>query len=348
LDKEHDIIFDQPLKPINSGMISLIFKGKRRNTGEDIVLKMKRKNIEKILNSAIEDLIVFFKWLLYIPNIDKFQVIDIMMKNMDLIKHQTNFIQEINNIQVFRKYCKHMKYIVIPEVDRSITEKHKDVIVMNFIEGNPIGKVEKEDYLDYAKLILKFIFVTIFLYGKMHGDLHSGNILFIKDETSEIKYKLGILDLGIIYEINSDTKIGAYDVISNVRTVSSKDMAEIILNSTIIEPLDQIRALDKKHYDSLVKIITKFADHSINVDDSCGQFEIFQFITELNKYIEQINKDQDDSQKRIQLRPSADLIKIEVFFGMIHGVLLKLCDGKYVSLSNKILLELYNPTEKEE
>jgi predicted unusual protein kinase regulating ubiquinone biosynthesis (AarF/ABC1/UbiB family) len=347
LDKEHDIIFDQPLKPINSGMISLVFKGKRRNTGEEIVLKMKRKNIEKILNAAIEDLTIFFNWILFIPNIDKFQVIDIMTKNMDLIKHQTNFIEEVKNVQVFRKYCKHMKYVVIPEVDTEITNKYKDVIVMNFIDGKPIGKVEKEDYLDYIKLIMKFTFVTIFLYGKMHGDLHSGNILFIKDDTSEVKYKLGILDLGIIYEISCDTKMGIYDILSSVRKVPSKDMAEIILNSSIIQPLDKIKELEKEHYDVLIDILIKFVDKSINVDDSMGQFEVFQFITDLNKYIEKINNDQDRSQKKIQLKPSDDLIKVAVFFEMLHGVMLKLCGGKYLQLSNEILLELYNPTEKE-
>lgn len=345
LDKEYDIIFDQPLKPINSGMISLVFKGKRRNTGEAIVLKMKRKNIEQILNSAIEDLTLFFNWILFIPNIDKFQVIDIMTKNMDLIKHQTNFIQEVKNVEVFRKYCKHIKYVVIPDVDTEITNKYNDVIVMNFIDGKAIGKIEQADYLDYVKIIMKFVFVTIFLYGKIHGDLHSGNILFIKDDDSDIKYKLGILDFGIIYEISCDTKMGIYDIISNVRKVSSRDLAEFILNSTIIEPLDEIKALEKEHYENLVNIIAKFVDKSINVDDSMGQFEVFQFITDLNKYIEQINNNQDHSQK-IQLKPSADLIKVEVFFGMLHGVVLKLCGGKYVQLANEILLELYNPTEK--
>jgi hypothetical protein len=35
-------------------------------------------------------------------------------------------------------------------------------------------------------------------------------------------------------------------------------------------------------------------------------------------------------------------------FGMFHGVVIKLCDGKYLQLGNEVLTELFNPREKEE
>lgn len=346
LDKEHDIEFDQPLIPINSGMISLVFKGSRRATREIVVIKIKRLNIETNLNTAVADLLVFLQWILYIPGIDKFQIIETMTKNMELVKHQTNFVQETKNIQIFRKYCKHLKYVTIPNVDSAITEKYNDVIVMDFIDGNPVSKVEQEDYLDYAKVIMKFVFVTTFLYGKIHGDLHSGNILFIKDSNpnNANKYKLGILDFGIIYEINSDTKSGMYDIISNLRSASPTELADIILNSSIIEPLSHIKELDKVHYDYMVEIISEFANNSVNVHDNINQFEVYKFLKDLNTYIEKINCGQKQGQ--IKLKPSDDFVKIQVLFGMLHGVVLKLCDGKYVQMANNVLNELFNPADK--
>lgn len=348
LDKEHNIAFEQPLLPINSGMISLVFKGIRRATGETIVIKMKRLNIEANLNAAVADLLVFLKWIMYIPCIDNFQIIETMTKNMELVKNQTNFVQEAKNIQVFRKFCKHLKYISIPNVDSEITAKYNDVIVMDFIDGKPISKIEPEDYLDYAKLIMKFVFVTTFLYGKIHGDLHSGNILFIKDSNpnNPNKYKLGILDFGIIYEINSDTKSGFYDIISNLRTASPRELAEIILNSSIIEPLSHIKELDRVHYDHMVEIISEFANNSVNVHNNINQFEVYKFLKDLNTYIEKINCDQKQGQ--IKLKPSDDFVKVQVLFGMLHGVILKLCDGKYVQMANNVLNELFNPTNKDE
>ena len=219
---------------------------------------------------------------------------------------------------------------------------------MEFIDGKSISKIDQADYLDYAKVIMKFVFVTTFLYGKIHGDLHSGNILFIKDsnKNNSNKYKLGILDFGIIYEINSDTKSGIYDIISNLQSVSSKELSNIILNSSIIEPLSHIKQLDKENYDYMVSIISEFANKSVNINDNINQFEVFQFLNDLNAYIDKINSDQ--KQEQVKIKPSDDFVKIQLLFGMLHGVVLKLCDGKYVQLANEVLNELFNPASKED
>jgi predicted unusual protein kinase regulating ubiquinone biosynthesis (AarF/ABC1/UbiB family) len=349
LEKDHDLIFDKPLSPINSGMISLVFKGKKKNTGDTIVVKIKRLNIEHNLKLAIDDLLVVLRWIMLIPCINKFQIAEIMTKNMDLIKHQTNFVQEVKNIQVFGKICKHLKYVAIPNVDAAITEKYNDIIIMDYIDGLSISKIDQEDYLSYAKLIMKFVFVSTFLHGKIHGDLHSGNILFIKDaNNTSNKYKLGILDFGIIYEIGSDTKSGMYDIISNLHSVSSKELAGIILNSSIIQPLADIKDLDEEHYNHMVTIISEFVDKSINVHDNINQLEVYEFLTHLNTYIDKINADQNQRQelKQLKLKPSDDFVKIQVLFGMLHGVVLKLCDGKYVQMANEVLNELFNRSEK--
>ena len=348
LEKEHDIIFDQPLKPINSGMISLVFKGKNGITGEEIVVKMKRKNIEQILTDGINDLLVFLNWILYIPSINKFQVAEVVSKNIDLIKHQTNFVQEVKNIQVFRKMCRFLKYIEIPNVNSSITDKYNDVIIMNFINGKRIGKIEQEDYNGFARVMIKFVFVSTFLYGKIHGDLHSGNILFIKDDNSiNNKYKLGILDFGLIYEISSETKDGMFSIMSNLYSVSTRELSEIIINSSLIEPLERIKELEKEQYDNIVTIITTFTEKNIKQNDKVNQMDVYNFLIELNNYIENINQKQNLNQTQIKLKPSDDYVKIQLLFGMFHGVVIKLCDGKYLQLANEVMTELFNPTEKE-
>jgi predicted unusual protein kinase regulating ubiquinone biosynthesis (AarF/ABC1/UbiB family) len=350
LEKEHNIIFDKPLQPINSGMISLVFKGKNGATGEEIVVKMKRKNIKQTLITGINDLLVFLNWMLYIPSINKFQIADVMSKNIDLIKHQTNFVQEVKNIQVFRKMCRFLKYIEIPNVDTSITDKYNDVIIMNFINGKQIGKIEEEDYNGFARVMMKFVFVSTFLYGKIHGDLHSGNILFIKDENSSTnKYKLGILDFGLIYEISSETKDGIFSIVSNLYNVPTRELSEIIINSSLIEPLERIKALEKEQYDNIITIISTFTEKNIKQNDKVNQMDVYKFLIELNDYIETINisQKQNSNQNQIKLKPSDDYVKIQLMFGMFHGVVIKLCDGKYLQLGNEIIRELFNTTEKE-
>ena len=51
--------------------------------------------------------------------------------------------------------------------------------------------------INYSKMILK-ISIIAFMGGIVHGDLHSGNILFIKDyNDSKYSYKIGVIDFGI-------------------------------------------------------------------------------------------------------------------------------------------------------
>lgn len=350
LEKEHDIIFDQPLQPINSGMISLVFKGKNGATGEEIVIKMKRKNIQQTLTTGINDLIAFLNLMLYIPSINKFQIADVMAKNIDLIKHQTNFVQEVKNIQVFRKMCRFLKYIEIPKVDTNITDKYNDVIIMNFIDGKPIGKIEQQDYDGFSRIMMKFVLVSTFLYGKIHGDLHSGNVLFIKDDNSSTnKYKLGILDFGLIYEIGSETKDGIFSIISNFYTLSIREVSELIINSSLIEPLEEIKALEKDQYEKIITIVSVFTEKHVKQNDKLNQMDVYKFLIELNDYIETINisNKQDSNKKQIKLKPSDEYVKIQLMFTMFHGVIIKLCEGKYLQLGNEILRELFNPTEKE-
>ena len=78
---------------------------------------------------------------------------------------------------------------------------------MEEIKGVPINKIKEEDYEGFAKQVIKFGFVTTLVHGVTHGDLHSGNILFIKDENeTKYKHKIGVLDFGIIYEVELQHK----------------------------------------------------------------------------------------------------------------------------------------------
>jgi aminopeptidase-like protein len=87
----------------------------------------------------------------------------------------------------------------------------------------------------------------------------------------------------------------------------------------------------------MVLIISNFVNKTIKVTDSLNQFDVYIFLNELNEYINSINKNQN----QIKFRPSNDFIKVQVLFGMVHGVVLKLCNGKYVQFSNEILTELF-------
>jgi hypothetical protein len=138
--------------------------------------------------------------------------------------------------------------------------------------------------------------------------------------------------------------------VSNLYSVPTHELSKIIITSSLIEPLEQIKALEKEQYDNMLRIITAFTEKHIKQNDKVNQMDLYKFLMELNDYIENINisQIQNNNYKQIKLKPSDDYVKIQLMFGMFHGVVIKLCDGKYLQLGNEVLTELFNPREKEE
>jgi len=64
--------------PINAGMISLVFKVYKSNTYlEPVIIKMKRNNIDKKLDDAIDNLLFLMYILSFIPIINKYQLAEV-------------------------------------------------------------------------------------------------------------------------------------------------------------------------------------------------------------------------------------------------------------------------------
>jgi len=180
-DDHQLVISDGVYHPINSGMISLVYKATRISDDSNVIIKIKRNNIEQKLEGAIDNLLFFMYILSFFPLIQKYQIAEAVNKNIDMIKHQVNFSEEVHNLLTIKDNCKNLKYVKIPEVFADVTDKYPNVILMEQIDGLPINKLEEEDYEGFAKQVLKFGFVTTLLHGMTHGDLHGGNILFIKE-----------------------------------------------------------------------------------------------------------------------------------------------------------------------
>ena len=94
--------------------------------------------------------------------------------------------------------------------------------MMDFLEGMTINQIDKNDYELFAKQVIKFGFVTTAIHGFTHGDLHVGNILFIKDEEDiNYKYKIGVLDFGIVYKIDEMYKNTIFEIATDFFTLPS-------------------------------------------------------------------------------------------------------------------------------
>ena len=324
--------------PINSGMISLVFKAyKSNNYLEPVIIKMKRNNIEQKLNDSIDNLLFLIYILSFIPIINKYQISEVVNKNIEIIRHQTDFLKEVDNMNRIKTNCKNIKYVKIPLADRKITEEYPNCIVMEYIKGIKINQIQKDDYEGFAKQIIKFGFVTTIVHGVTHGDLHGGNILFIKDdEDKKYPYKLGVIDFGIIYELESQYKGLVFDMLTQMFESTPRESAIKLLNSGIIDPPGILEQIPKKDYENIIAFTTEIIDETINNSKKANQVQIYKFISKLKDYLN------NSILSNIGIRPSDNFVKTQLVLAMSHGVTLTLCNDDFMGLADKVINELFH------
>jgi predicted unusual protein kinase regulating ubiquinone biosynthesis (AarF/ABC1/UbiB family) len=324
--------------PINAGMISLVFKAyKKNNMHEAVIIKMKRKNIDAILSEAIDNLLFLVYILSFIPIFNKYQLAEAINKNIDIIRHQTNFLEEIDNMDKIRENCKNLKYVKIPCANRQITQEYADVIVMDYIVGIKINQIKEADCEDFAKTVIKFGLVTTIIHGVTHGDLHSGNILFIKDiADAKYPYKIGVIDFGIVYEVHSKYKGFLFDIFTQLFDKPPRETAENLLNSGMIEPIGALKRLPKEDYDTILDFLEEMLNDIMNNSKKANQIQIYKFISKLKDVL---------SKKELQcfgIRPSDDFVKFQLVLAMSQGITLSLCKNEFIPLMDKVLNELFH------
>ena len=323
--------------PINTGMISLVFKAYSKKDGKPLIIKMKRVNIEAKLAKAVDNLLCFVYLLSFIPVLNKYQISEAVNKSISMITNQTNFQLEVTNMQKMKKNCQHLQYVKIPSVNVDVTEKYENVIVMEFIEGMTINKIDTEDYEEFAKQVLKFGFVTTVLHGTTHGDLHGGNILFIKDsDAPKYKHKIGVLDFGIVYEIDKDYKGVLLEIATDLFTIPSNVLAEKFILSGVIEPMDILKNLPQHHFINIIKFSTEIIDDIIHTSKQANQIQVYKFLYNFNSYLN------NNDISKLGLRPSANFIKTQMCLAMSHGITLSLCKDDYIVIADKVLNELFH------
>jgi predicted unusual protein kinase regulating ubiquinone biosynthesis (AarF/ABC1/UbiB family) len=204
-------------KPIKSGLMSLIFKGKFIDAGTDadedadayndgryVAIKYLRKDIMTNFSTSMNNLVVFAKLTKYVPFIRTLNIETLILQNVVSLKEQVCFHKEVTNIKQYYKSWNGCDYVKIPEPYSDFTDKiNPNIIVMEFINGRKITDIHEEDVDTFGSILALFSAKAAFCNSLFHADLHPGNILFIKETPksapeSKPVYKIGVLDFGIV------------------------------------------------------------------------------------------------------------------------------------------------------
>lgn len=337
LSKEYDITFESGFdKPINSGMISLVYLATCNYTTNSIIIKIKRKNIDKKLEEGIDNLLFFVNLLKIIPFFNNYKISETIQKNIDIIKQQTNFSKEIENIKRMQKNCINLDYIKIPNVYDNINNDLINVIAMSYINGKRFSEIDKEDYIEFAKQVIKFGVVTSLIHGFSHGDFHVGNILFIKEDTENIKtkYKLGIIDYGIMTEIREPFKSNMLNCLTSVFQDTSIVFLDKFINSGIFEPHIIKNIMPEKKYNNLIELNLPFVDKLVH-SKSLNQIFFHEIIKFLLGFL-------NSNLSKYGISLSDNFINLQLSLAMANGVTFALCQEKTMQITNSVVNELFH------
>ena len=196
-------------EPIKSGVIAIVYKATLN--GKQVIIKYRRKNIVEKFEKSINEIEGLVNIANKIPFLCNINIHDIFEENREIMTRQLDFSKEIDNIKVFYNKFKDVKNICIPNVYSYFTEANTNAIVMDYIEGERIENICEEDKDEYSKILSKFNIKSVFYDSIYHADLHSGNIIFMKEPldtntntNNNRVLKIGVIDYGIIGKLTRE------------------------------------------------------------------------------------------------------------------------------------------------
>lgn len=203
-DKELSDVFESfDETPLAAASIAQVHQAVLK-TGEEVVLKVQRPGIEKIIKEDL-NVLYFLAQLVrrYVPEaelLDPVGIVDEFFKTLEL---ETNFIVEANNIRRFQENFQDDPDIVIPEVYGQLSGRK--VLVMEKLNGIPLSQQQSlnQEGIDPEVILkkgLRAYLKMVFMDGLFHGDLHAGNLFVLPNN------KVGLIDFGVVGRLNDKTQ----------------------------------------------------------------------------------------------------------------------------------------------
>jgi predicted unusual protein kinase regulating ubiquinone biosynthesis (AarF/ABC1/UbiB family) len=188
--------------PLSGASLGQVYRG--RISGQEIVVKVKRPGIEKIVE---EDLKVLKKILpmalRFVDSNLRFSARAMLSQFIETIHEEMDYTIESTNLKKIKQDMKKSN-IAIPSVYDDYSSKN--VLTMEYLPGIKITNIEALDEkgIDRHKLVIdvhKVFFTMLLRHSLFHADPHPGNISVTDDG------KLILYDYGMVGRLDNDTRL---------------------------------------------------------------------------------------------------------------------------------------------
>lgn len=205
---------DQPIEalfqsfdhtPLASASIAQVHAAKLFS-GEDVVVKVIRPNIEKTIHKDVKLMMVAARLMeTYAPDGKRLKPVEVVNDYEHTIFGELDLMAEAANASQLKRNFKDSPLLYVPEVHWDLCRKN--VMVMERIYGTPIGDIDAlhergTNMKVLAERGVEIFFRQVFRDSFFHADMHPGNIFVAHNDPNQPQYIA--IDCGIVGTL-SDT-----------------------------------------------------------------------------------------------------------------------------------------------
>lgn len=191
-------------QPLASASIAQVHAA-RLITGEEVVIKIQKPDVKKILETDFHFLQFATQMMEIInPKAWKTSVKDIVEEIRNGMLEECDFRQELANIEEFRSFLEKMQIeqVVVPRTYPELSGEK--VLVMERFYGVPLSDIEGVCRItsdpEFALVqALDTWFMSLRKCQIYHADLHAGNVMMLNDG------RIGFIDFGIVGRLSDET-----------------------------------------------------------------------------------------------------------------------------------------------
>ncbi len=220
--------FDE--EPMAAASIGQVHRGRLHN-GNEVVVKVQRPDIEKIIAVDLE-ILTYLAGLMeqYLEELQGHQpsaVVDEFARSLSL---EIDYRVELASIQRFARQFKAHKSIHVPLVYSELCTER--ILTMEYVVGIKASKIDVlrsqgYDFSLIARRGANLVMEQVFVHGFFHGDPHPGNIFILPGNV------ICFLDFGMMGRLSRQDREDFTDLMVSIVTKNDRKVTDGVLGITI-------------------------------------------------------------------------------------------------------------------
>lgn len=226
-------------QPIATASIAQVH-GATLHDGKDVVLKIQRPGIERIIRSDLSILHVLVTGLVNeFPELNSVDVTGTLAEFERSLIAELDFTEEAKNMVRVKENFGDDPKVKVPEVFDDLTTSR--VLCMERLYGVRIRDAREHghDMAIIGERFLSCAYDMLFVHGLFHGDLHPGNVLILPGDV------IGLLDFGMVGRLTHEMRNDIIFIIFALQRGDHRSLARLFYEIAIKTKRVDYRAVER-------------------------------------------------------------------------------------------------------